>query len=119
MTALILAPPEGPEETFVLFGGGQPVGTAGLVRQDLDARPDLTPWLAGVFVLPAFCGRGYAATLVRLVEAFAPSAAVPVIWSYTSGAEPLYARLGWERAGCEQDKGHDVVLMRRILSGGC
>src|ERR1700753_2265409 len=30
MTALILKPPVGPEETFVLFDGDRPVGTAGL-----------------------------------------------------------------------------------------
>ena len=118
MTALILAPPMGPKETFVLFDGGQPVGTAGLVRQDLDARPDLTPWLAGVFVLPGFRGRGHATALVHRVEAFALAAAVPVLWLYTLKAEPLYARLGWERAGTEQEDGHDVVLMRRVLAMG-
>jgi RimJ/RimL family protein N-acetyltransferase len=60
MTALILSPPVGPEETFVVFDQGVPVGTASLAHQDLEARPDLTPWLAGVFVQPAFSGRGYA-----------------------------------------------------------
>ncbi len=118
MTALLLAPPDGPEETFVLFDHDQPVGTAGLVRQDLDARPDLTPWLAGVFVQPAFRGRGYATALTRRVEAFALAAAVPVLWLYTLSAEPLYARLGWQRVGTEQDDGHEVVLMRRLLSEG-
>lgn len=116
MTALILAPPVGPEEAFVLFDDGQPVGTAGLVRSDLDARPDLTPWLAGLFVEPAFRGRGHATALVRQVEAFALAASVPVLWLYTSTAEPLYLRLGWQRAGLEQENGQAVVLMRRFLS---
>ena len=116
MTALILAPPAGPEETFVLFDNGQPVGTAGVVRSDLDARPDLTPWLAGVFVQPASRGRGYATALVRRAEAFASAASVPVLWLYTLKAEPLYARLGWQRVGLEQENGHDVVLMRRCLA---
>lgn len=119
MTALIFAPPEVPEDAFVLLDCGQPVGTAVLVRRDLDARPDLTPWLAGVFVLPAFRGRGHAAALVRRAEAFALSAAVPAMWLYTSKAEPFYARLDWDRVGIEQEKGHDVVLMHRILSVGC
>ena len=30
MVARILAPPEGPEESFVLFEGDQPAGTASL-----------------------------------------------------------------------------------------
>ena len=79
MTALILSPPVGPEETFVLFDQGVPVGTASLAHKDLEARSDLTPWLAGVFVQPAFCGRGYATALVRRVEAFAVAASVPVL----------------------------------------
>ena len=117
MTARILAPPEGPKETFVLFDGDQPAGTAGLVRTDLESRPDLTPWLAGVFVEPAFRGRGHASALVRRVEAFALAASVPVLWLHTETAESLYASLGWQRVGLEQDRGHEVVLMRRDLSG--
>lgn len=115
MTALILAPPIGPKETFVLFDHDQPVGTAGLVREDLETRPGLTPWLAGVFVQPAFRGRGYATALVRQVETFAVAASVAVLWLYTSTAEPFHARLGWQRMGIEQERGHEVALMRRSL----
>lgn len=118
MTALILSPPVGPKETFVLFDHDRPAGTASLVWQDLETRPDLTPWLAGLFVEPAFRGRGFALALVRRVEAFARAASVPVLWLYTSTAEPFYAHLGWERAGLEQERGHEVALMRRPLTEG-
>jgi len=118
MTALILAPSVGPKETFVLLDHDQPAGTVGLVRTDLETRPDLTPWLAGLFVAPAFRGRGYATALVRRVEAFALAASVPVLWLYTATTEPFYLRLGWHRVGMEQDRGHEVVLMRRFLSEG-
>lgn len=114
MTRLILAP-QGPEETFVLFEGGCPVGTAGLVRQDLDARRDLSPWLAGVFVEPDARRRGHAAALVRQVEAHAGAAGVSMLWLYTLGMERLYAGLGWEHAGTEVDRDRPVSLMRRWL----
>ncbi|WP_158922377.1 GNAT family N-acetyltransferase [Acidisphaera sp. S103] len=117
VTARILAPPNGPEETFVLLEQGKPVGSARLTHDDLASRPDLTPWLAGVFVDPAARGRGYATALVRQVEAFAAAAAVPTLWLYTWTAEQLYARLGWQRVGLETDRGKDVVLMTRRLSG--
>lgn len=116
MTALILAPPVGPKETFVLFDGDQPVGTAGVVRTDLESRPDLTPWLAGLFVEPAFRRRGYASALVKQVEDFARTASVSTLWLYTLKAEDLYARLGWQRESIEQEDGHDVVLMKRFLA---
>jgi predicted N-acetyltransferase YhbS len=103
-----------PEETFVLFDDGVPVGTASLVTNDLPSRPDLTPWLASVLVRPEFRGRGHSAPLVRHVEAAAGSS---VLWLYTWTAEPLYARLGWERVGLERDtdRNIEVVLMKRDL----
>ncbi len=116
MTAAILAPAWGPEESFVLFDQDRPVGTASLSHDDLASRRDLTPWLAGVFVEPAFRHRGYATALVRQVEAFASAASVQTLWLYTSTAEPLYAGLGWQRAGLEKDRGQEVVLMSRRLS---
>jgi predicted GNAT family acetyltransferase len=108
--------PGRPEETFVLFEGDIPVATASLARHDLDSRPDLTPWLAGVFVEPAFRQRGYAIVLVRYVEARAMVASVPTLWLNTWTAEPLYARLGWQRVGLEKCNSQEVVLMRRSLS---
>ena len=117
MTALLLEPPVGPEDTFVVLDRGRPVGTAALIRTDLETRADLSPWLAGLFVEPAFRGRGHATALIRRVENFARAASVPVLWLYTSTAEPLYARLGWQRVGTEHEDGEDVVLMRRTLSG--
>jgi GNAT superfamily N-acetyltransferase len=105
MKAFILAPPVGPEETFVLFDHDQPAGTAALVRTHLETRPDLTPWLAGLFVEPAFRRRGYGSALVREVEAFALAASVPILWLYTSTAEPFYLRLGWERVGWNRRMG--------------
>lgn len=118
MTALILALPVGPKETFVLFDADQPVGTAGIIRTDLETRPDLTPWLAGLFVEPTHRGRGHATVLIQQVEEFARAAGVPVLWLYTLAAENLYARLGWQREGIEQEDGHDVVLMKRFLAQG-
>jgi predicted N-acetyltransferase YhbS len=105
-----------PEETFVLFDDDEPVGTASLVTNDLASRSDLTPWLASVLVRPEFRGRGYSAPLVKHVEAAAARSAA-VLWLYTWSAEPLYARLGWERVGleCDTDRNIDVVLMKRDL----
>src|ERR1700722_10552505 len=65
LTALICSPPVGPEESFVLFDQDRPVGTASLSHDDLASRRDLTPWLAGVYVEPAYRRRGYASLLVR------------------------------------------------------
>ena len=105
-----------PEETFVLFDHDEPVATASLVTNDLPSRPELTPWLASVIVRPEFRGRGYSVPVVKHVEAVAASSS-STLWLYTWTAEPLYARLGWQRVGPERDTNRDipVVLMKRDL----
>ena len=121
MEARIRDTPFAPEESFVLFEDGVPVGTASLAQRDLDSRPDLAPWLAGVFVLPEYRGRGHAATLVRHVEGFAAAQGVARLWLYTDTAADLYARLGWRNAGTERTlrAGKTVRLMVRDLVAPC
>jgi len=115
--AAMLAQPDQSEETFVLVVDNVPVGTASLVNHDLSSRPDLTPWLASVLVLPPFRGKGYSAALVRRVEE-AAILSTTTLWLYTWSAEPVYAKLGWQRVGPSRDeaRGIDVVLMKRNLS---
>jgi GNAT superfamily N-acetyltransferase len=113
---VVRAAAEGPEQTFVVVDGGVPLATASLVVADLASRPDLTPWLASVFVDPSHRGHGHAARLVRRVEEAARAASTQVLWLYTGDAEGLYAKLGWETVGAEIDHAVPVTLMRRRLS---
>lgn len=106
----------GMPQSFVLIAGGEAAGTASFVAHDLDDRPDLTPWLAGVFVAPAHRGREYVAMLVKAVEQAAREAGAETLWLYTSTAEELYASAGWERAGTISHLGVPSALMRRNLS---
>ncbi|TMH03291.1 MAG: GNAT family N-acetyltransferase [Betaproteobacteria bacterium] len=50
--------------TFIALEDGKAIGTASLVKNDLEACPHLSPWLAGVFVLSQHRHRGYGAQLV-------------------------------------------------------
>ncbi len=105
-------------QTLVLLVDGEPVGTASLTEQDLEERPDLTPWLASVFVVPHARGRGYAGRLVVAVEAQARAGSIATLWLYTNTAERIYARLGWRTAETVQHDGKPVALMRRDLVPG-
>ncbi len=117
VTARLAARPAGGfEQSFVRLSGDVPVATASLVKADLDARPDLSPWLAGVFVDPRFRGQGHAAALVRRVEDAARAQGVTTLWLHTEHAAGLYAKLGWEAIGPEMDYQFAVTLMRRTLS---
>jgi GNAT superfamily N-acetyltransferase len=100
---------------FVLLLDGVPAGTASYVAQDLEDRPDLTPWLAGVVVAPAFRGRGLAASLVRAVEDAARADSVSTLWLYTWSAERVYARIGWRTVEHFERRGVRNALMVREL----
>jgi GNAT superfamily N-acetyltransferase len=109
--------PSGPPQSFVLLVDGNPIGTASLVAHDLDERPDLTPWLADVFVIPEARGQGHVVHLIQAVEAACRSAGIPVVWLYTAGAERVYARAGWHSVETVQRHGRrPVTLMRRDLT---
>ena len=101
--------------TFVLLVDDEPVGMASLAAQDLDTRPDLTPWLAGVFVAPQARGRGHAARLVAAVESYAASLGVATLWLYTRTAEGLYAGIGWRTVETVAYRDKTYALMRRDL----
>lgn len=80
---------------LVAVAGETVVGIVSLKRNDMDTRPALTPWLAGLFVVPAHRGRGIGQRLVRAAVAKASEFRVEKLYLYTPGAEPFYAALGW------------------------
>jgi GNAT superfamily N-acetyltransferase len=101
---------------LVLLAGGEPAGTASLTVADLDLRPDLSPWLASVYVRPEFRGRGIATHLVAAVEQEARSLGVATLWLYTNTAEALYARQGWRIDERFLRRGMPYALMKRELT---
>lgn len=104
----------GAPQTLVLLADGVAVGTASLAVQDLDERPDLTPWLAGVFVTPPMRGRGYAYRLLAAFEEACEAASIATAWLYTRRAAGLYLKCGWQVAGTVDRAGRrPVTLMRR------
>ncbi|HEY5468875.1 MAG TPA: GNAT family N-acetyltransferase [Coriobacteriia bacterium] len=91
-------------------------GSAMLIANDMDTRPDLTPWLAGVYVVERFRGRGYGTALVARVESEASAIGVERLYLYTPSTAEFYARLGWtvdER--CEY-LGQEVTVMSRPIA---
>lgn len=108
----------GMPQAFVLLLGGTPAGTASLVADDLGARPDLTPWLASVWVEPWARGQGHAGALVRAVEDAAREAGVGTLWLYTRRAERTYQRAGWVTLERFTHLGSPAALMRRTIHSG-
>lgn len=111
--AIAAAP--GFEQGFVVLNHATPAAMAFMVRSDLDERPNLTPWLAGVYVDTPFRGRGYARQVVRRVEQAAIEAEIRMLWLYTSTAAGLYQKLGWlEHEPIDLPKGRSVIFRREL-----
>ena len=109
----------GAPQTFVLLADESPVGTVTLAKRDLDERPNLTPWLAGVFVVPEARGRGYVRHLLAAFDEACRAASIRTAWLYTNTAKRVYLRAGWQVAEVIQRQGKlPVTLMRRDLPGG-
>jgi predicted N-acetyltransferase YhbS len=97
---------------MVALAGGVLVGSAALVCQDMkDARPELSPWLADVFVDPARRRRGVASALVVALVEKARALGVERLHLYTPDQEELYARFGFVVRERIEYRGERVALM--------
>jgi GNAT superfamily N-acetyltransferase len=94
---------------------GQPAGSCLLVREEIDPQHDLTPWLAALYVAPAYRKQGIATALVRAIEQHARDVGCRDLYLYTVTAEFLYAKLGWTVRDRFESNGAQFVLMARTL----
>ncbi|TDX31588.1 acetyltransferase (GNAT) family protein [Modicisalibacter xianhensis] len=106
----------GVPRVFMAMHAGKPVGTASLIESDMSSRPQLTPWLASVFVHPEWRGQGIASRLVRRVEEEARQAGLERFYLYTPDQQALYRRLGWQETEAVVYRGEAVTIMTRCLN---
>ena len=96
---------------------GQAIGTASLRASDLPGREELSPWLGGVYVAPAFRGRGIASALCRTVEERAAALGHDRLYLFTLDQQALYQRLGWRAIERTSWRGRAIDLMVKALDG--
>lgn len=108
---------EGIPSIFIGVFGNQLVGSAALVESDMDTKPDLTPWLAAVYVKEAFRHQGVATDLIARCEAEAACSNAKTWYLYTESASRLYEKLGWLHLERCDYKGVTVdVMYKKITS---
>ena len=106
----------GVPSAFVATEGSRLLGSALLIPFDMESRKDLTPWVAGVFVVPEARRRGIGSALVNHVTDQARASGIPAVYLYTDKSENFYARLGWTAIDRCTEKGLSVVVMSRALA---
>lgn len=107
---------DGVPATWVAFADGAPAGSVSLVAHDMRTHPELTPWLAGLFVVAEQRGRGLGTALVRRAMDAAAGWGVGRLFLHTATASTLYRRLGWAALSRELYEGEWVDVMQARLA---
>lgn len=101
--------------TLVLRENGLVAGSVSLLFGDCEARMDLDPWLASLYVFPEFRGRGYADRLIDAAIRFAATAGEKLLHVFTESAAGLFRRHGFETIESTALHGKTIEILRREL----
>lgn len=107
---------EGIPSVFIATSGSRLIGSAAVVRQDMDTKPELSPWLAAVYVKEDYRHQGIAAKLIARCEQEVAHSGIKTWYLYTEFASKLYERLGWCLMERCVYKGVVVSVMSKAIS---
>jgi GNAT superfamily N-acetyltransferase len=114
-TKLFSTSQQGGSTTIIALENDQILGTASLDLDDLPLRPELSPWLASVYVPVAYRSRGIGSLLIEHVEQEARRQGFSKIVLYTLDHEGFYARRGWGVLERLNYWDRDLVVMEKVL----
>lgn len=97
---------------LIAVEGEEILGTAALVESDMDSHPELTPWLASVYIQADQRGRGLGKQLVQALMDFAGQQGLPHLYLFTPDQDAFYAKLGWQYLVRETYRDTSVTIMR-------
>ena len=89
----------------------EPVGSASIIESDMETHPELTPWLASVYVDEPYRNQGIGNALVEHVVDFAANNMIDRLYLFTPDRQAFYRHLGWHYLGSENYHGEDVTIM--------
>ena len=92
------------------------MGMASIDPYDMITRPDLSPWLAAVYVAPEFRHNGIGSKLVRAVMQEAVVLGLDRIYLFTPNKINFYNRLGWQFFEHAVYRGEEVVIMQHQVN---
>ena len=92
--------------TLVAVEDTMPVGSVSIKMDDLMERTDLNPWLASLYVVADYRGKGIGYKLLQAVQDTARVVGITRLYLYTHTANALYERDGWSAMDTfEMEKG--------------
>jgi len=101
--------------TVVALAGETILGSASLIRHDMDTRMALSPWLASVYVASDYRRHGIGSALVRRIEHEARTLGYRTLYLFTPDMQRFYETLGWTRLESTVYRGYTQVVMTQHL----
>ena len=100
---------------LVLLKQDEPIGMVALCENDIEGRPELNPWLAGMYVAPGHRGAGHARRLIGELEDYARANGIGRLSLYTAVAVGLYLKCGWHPTEAFERSGRTFSIMQKQL----
>jgi len=97
---------------YIWADGQNVIGSAAIVKHDMETKPELTPWLANVYVHADYRRSGVGTALVNHVVQKACELGYDQLFLYTPHKEDFYLKLGWHTVAKEEFYGEDVTIMK-------
>jgi GNAT superfamily N-acetyltransferase len=109
---------------FVICLDSFPVGMVSVKENDMRNRPDLSPWLSALYIMPEYRKKGLAKRLIECAEEYARLLGYAVIYLFIDAPDEsrltaYYEKLNWLYIGESPDNdGRDVKVYRFDLQSG-
>lgn len=100
---------------FVAHEGGEALGTVSLIEDDFEIRPQYTPWLASLYVLPNKRKLGVGKGLMGSVEEEAARLGIKTLYLTTEDKESYYEKQGWTTIEHAENHGRLAAIMMKEI----
>jgi predicted N-acetyltransferase YhbS len=93
------------------------VGVVSIFDNDLATRPELTPWLSGLYVNPNYRCNGIADKLINSVLQICKNLNYNTVFLRTEHTSDYYKKRGWTFVECtaDEDGQETSVFMRKLI----
>ena len=102
--------------SLVAIDRGKVIGIIALKTSDFKARPNLGPWLAGLYVDKLQRGKGVGTRLVHEIEKLAARLGASKLFLVTDDAENFYSKLSWSVLERTVWQGISVTVMEKDIA---
>lgn len=87
------------------------LGSASIIKSDMETKPQYTPWLASVYVDPPHRKKGIGTQLVKHVMQQASQHGINHMYLFTPDQQAFYQSLGWTLVEKTHYHGENVSIM--------